>query len=192
MFVYAGLLPWLFLAASINNGGLSLLNQQGLLAKIYLPRLFVPTATVGGALVDMFLSSIVFTAMLAIYGFSPASGVWFVPALLLLTIIAALGMAYLLSALTINFRDMRFLIPFLAQIMMWLSAAVYPASIFGSHQKWLAINPLYGIISGYRSAILGEPWQRMALAVAIIEISVLFVFGLFYFRRAERRFADIA
>ena len=192
VYVYAGLLPWLFLQAGITNGGLSLINQQALLGKIYLPRLFVPAATVGSAFVDMCLSAIVFVAMLVLYGFAPPAAVWLVPGLLVMTIVAALGFAFMLSALTINYRDMRFLIPFFAQIMMWLSAAVYPAKIFGHYEKWLAINPVYGLISGYRSAILGEPWRTGAIAIAAVEIAVLFVYGLFYFRRAERRFADIA
>jgi lipopolysaccharide transport system permease protein len=192
VFVYAGLLPWLFLQAAITNGGLSLINQQALLGKIYLPRLFVPAATVGGAFVDMWLSAIVFVGMLGLYRFAPASGVWFVPVLAVMTLVAALAFAFTLSALTINFRDMRFLIPFFAQIMMWLSAAVYPAKIFGHYEKWLAINPVYGLISGYRSALLGEPWHAAAMGIAAVEIVALFLFGLFYFRRAERRFADIA
>ena len=152
----------------------------------------VPAATVGSAFVDMCLSAIVFVAMLVLYGFAPPAAVWLVPGLLVMTIVAALGFAFMLSALTINYRDMRFLIPFFAQIMMWLSAAVYPAKIFGHYEKWLAINPVYGLISGYRSAILGEPWRTGAIAIAAVEIAVLFVYGLFYFRRAERRFADIA
>jgi ABC-type polysaccharide/polyol phosphate export permease len=192
VFVYAGMLPWLFFQASINTGGMSLISQQNLLAKIYLPRLFMPTASIGSALIDMGLSAIVFCAMMAFYHFVPSHQIWAVLPLLMLSIIGGLGFAYLLSALTVNFRDMRFLIPFLSQILMWLSGAMYPPRIFGEHENWLAINPIYGVISAYRSAMLGDPWNFWALGIAMLELIFLFVFGLFYFKRAERRFADIA
>lgn len=192
IFIYAGLLPWLFIQAAITNGGMSLVNQQNLLSKIYLPRLFMPTSSVGSALIDMALSSVVFAGMMAIYRFLPSGNCWAVLPLLLLSIVCGLGFAYLLSALTIAFRDVRFIIPFMAQVLMWLSGAMYPPRIFGGHEQWLAINPVYGIISGFRSALLGEPWNPGAILLSVIESIVLFFFGLYYFRRAERRFADIA
>ena len=195
VFVFAGLLPWLFLQASINNGGMSLISQQNLLSKIYLPRLYMPTAVVGNALIDMGLSTVVLCGAMAIYRFAPPiAHLMFLPLFLLLAIITALGFSYLLSALTVNFRDVRFLIGFFSQILMWISAAVYPARIFGEHEKWLAINPLYGIIGAFKWALIGRgmPLNAWALSISIIEGFALFVFGIFYFRRAERRFADIA
>jgi lipopolysaccharide transport system permease protein len=192
IFVYAGMLPWLFFQASITGGGMSLVSQQNLLAKIYLPRLFMPTSTIGTALIDMSLSAIVFCGMMAFYHFIPSGQIWAVLPLLLIMIVGGLGFAFLLSALTINFRDMRFLIPFLSQILMWLSGAMYPPRIFGDHETWLAINPIYGVIAAFRSAILGDPWKWSALGIACTEIAVVFVFGIFYFKRVERRFADIA
>jgi len=192
VFVYAGMLPWLFLQACINNGGMSLVSQQQLLTKIYMPRLFMPTASVGSALVDMGLSTIVFVAMMMVMGVAPSVHVWAVIPLLLLAIITGLGFAYLLSAATVNYRDLRFLIPFFSQILMWMSGAMYPPRIFDKHENWLIINPFYGIIAAFRSAILGEPWNFTALAVSIVMVIAIFIFGLFYFRKAERRFADIA
>jgi len=194
VFVYAGLLPWLFLQSSINNGGMSLISQQNLLTKIYMPRLFMPAATIGGALVDMTLSLLVLTGVMFICDYQPYwSHLLAFPILLGLAIICGLGCAFLLSALTVNFRDMRFLIPFLSQILMWVSAAVYPARIFAGHDKWLAINPLYGIIAAFKWMLVRDmPLNRPALIIATIESVVLFFFGLFYFKRAERRFADIA
>jgi homopolymeric O-antigen transport system permease protein len=192
LWVFAGLVPWMFLQAGITNGGLSLLNQQNLLSKIYLPRLFIPTSTCGSALIDMALSSIVFSVLMAINRFAPSHQIVYLPLLLLLAIVCSLGMSYLLSALTINYRDVRFLIPFLAQILMWLSAVMIPDRIFGQYRKWLAINPIYGIIAAFRSVILGTDWHRGALIVSIVQSAGLLVLGLFYFRKAERRFADIA
>src|SRR5262249_8641867 len=131
LWVFAGLVPWMFLQSGITNGGLSLVNQQNLLSKIYLPRLFIPTSTCGRALIDMTLSSTVFAALMLINRFAPTREIVYLPLLLLLAIICSLGMSYLLSALTINYRDVRFLIPFLAQILMWLSAVMIPDKIFG-------------------------------------------------------------
>jgi lipopolysaccharide transport system permease protein len=192
LWVFAGLVPWMFLQAGITNGGLSLLNQQNLLSKIYLPRLFIPTSTCGSALIDMALSSIVFSVLMAINRFAPTHQIVYLPLLLMLAIVCSLGMSYLLSALTINYRDVRFLIPFLAQIIMWISAVMIPDRIFGEYRKWLAINPIYGIIAAFRSVLLGTEWHRGALAVSILQSVGLLILGLFYFRKAERRFADIA
>jgi lipopolysaccharide transport system permease protein len=193
LYVYAGLLPWMFLSTSITNGGLSLVNQQNLLSKIYLPRLFIPGSTIGTALIDMSLSAVVFTGMFAWYGYVPSANIVWLPLLMLMLITMALGFAFMLSALTINYRDVRFLIPFLAQVLMWVSAAVYPPRIFSERQMgWLDFNPVYGAIAAFRSAILGEPWHLRALVVAAVFAAVLFVWGLYYFKKAERRFADIA
>jgi lipopolysaccharide transport system permease protein len=194
VFVYAGLLPWLFLQASINNGGMSLISQQNLLTKIYMPRLFMPMATIGGGLVDMSLSLLVLCGVMGYYGYHPYwSHLLAFPLLLGLAITCGLGCAFLLSALTVNFRDMRFLIPFLSQILLWISAAVYPARIFAGHDQWLAINPLYGIIAAFIWMLVRDmPLNRVAVMISVVESLVLFVVGLFYFKRAERRFADIA
>ena len=155
----------------------------------------MPTAVVGNALIDMGLSALVLCGAMALYQFAPPiSHLLFLPVFLLLAIITGLGFAYLLSALTINYRDVRFLIGFFSQILMWISAAVYPARIFGEHEKWLAINPLYGIIGAFKWALIGRgmPLNGWALTISIIESVALFTFGTFYFRKAERRFADIA
>jgi lipopolysaccharide transport system permease protein len=193
LYVYSGLLPWLFLAAAISTGGMSLVYQQNLLTKIYMPRMLIPMAAVGVGLVDMALSAVVFTGMFMWYGYVPSSQIVYLPLLLILAVVLANGLAISLSALTVNFRDMRFLLPFVAQILMWVSAAVYPPRIFKpEHMSWLDFNPIYGVITGFRSALLGEPWNFRALAIATGFAVVAMVWGMFYFKKAERRFADIA
>jgi len=192
VFIYAGLLPWLFIQTSINNGGMSLVSQQSLIAKIYLPRLFIPLSTIGSALVDFALSAAVLVGVMIVYRFAPPAHVWAVIPLMLLAILLSAGFALSLSALTVTFRDVRFLIPFLAQTLMWASAVVYPDTIFGPYRKWLAINPVYGVISGFKAAILGDQWHYGAIASSAVTSLALLIFGLFYFKRAERRFADIA
>ncbi len=193
VFVYAGLLPWTFFAQSVTHGGQSLVNQQQLLTKIYLPRLFVPAASVGGGLVDLLISFGVYAVILLIYGIAPSWQVVFVPALIVLTLSAALGLATGLAALTVAYRDFRYVVPFLVQILMFLSPVVYPVSIVPARYQWLlALNPMAGIIDGYRAAILGRPWNFTTLASSSAATILLLLTGLFYFRSTERRFADIA
>lgn len=193
VYIYAGLLPWLFFANAISLGGMSLVSQQNLLTKIYFPRLFVPTATVGSGLVDMALSGLVFVALMAYYGVVPGTAILLIPFLLLLTCFVALGIAYALSALTVSYRDFRFVIPFMVQVWQYMSPVVYPSSIVPEQYRWiLFLNPMTGIIDGFRSAVFGLPIPWVALLMSTCITCVLFVFGMFYFRKTERRFADIA
>jgi len=193
VFCYAGLLPWTFFANALTHGGQSLVNQQHLLTKVYLPRLFVPSASVLGGLVDFAISFGVYAAILAGFRIVPSWQVVFVPLLVVLTIMASLGFAFILAALTVAYRDFRYVVPFMVQAMMYLSPVVYPVSIVPQKYHWvLALNPMAGIIDGYRSAVLGRPWNGTTLGVSAASACVLFLFGLFYFRKTERRFADIA
>ncbi|QDU89332.1 Teichoic acid translocation permease protein TagG [Pirellulimonas nuda] len=193
VYVYAGLLPWLFFSNAVSLGGMSLVNQQQLLTKIYFPRLFVPSATVTGSLVDMGLSFCVFAAMMAIYGVAPSPLIVLLPCLVLLVWAASLGIAYLLSALTVSYRDFRFVIPFMVQAWQFLSPVVYPTSIIPERYRLLyALNPLAGIIEGFRGVIFGTPIPWGMLAVSTLSSLFLLVFGMLYFRKTERRFADIA
>lgn len=195
VFVYAGLLPWTFFATAINAGGLSLVNQQSLLTKIYFPRLFVPAAAVGGALVDLAISFGVMAALMIWYHVVPTWGVAAILPLVPLLCIAALGVAFTLSALTVTYRDFRFILQFLVQAWMYLSPVIYPVSVVPARWRWaLALNPMYGIIDGFRAALFSryEGWAPLNLCISAVSGVALFVFGLFYFRKTERRFADIA
>ncbi|MHC4947617.1 MAG: ABC transporter permease [Planctomycetota bacterium] len=193
VFVYAGLLPWTFFSTSVNLSGLSLVNQQQLLTKIYFPRLFVPTASIGAGLVDLAISFGVYAVILLIFQTAPSWQVVYLPGLVLLTILATLGFGYLLSALTVAYRDFRYVVPFMMQAMLYMSPVIFPVSIVPERYHWLlAINPMAGIIDGYRSAILGKPWNLTTLTISSITTVALFVFSLYYFRKTERRFADIA
>jgi len=195
VFIYCALLSWTLFSTSLTLGGMSLVNQQNLLTKIYLPRLFVPAATIGGAVVDMGISALMLGALTLMYGVMPTMWLLMVPVLIFFTLLTALGSAFLLSALTVSYRDFRFLIPFMTQTLMWISFVPYPISP-GTNEKWgklLSINPMFGLIGGYRSAIFGWPnWDWANLAISCLSGTILFVFGLFYFRKTERRFADIA
>jgi lipopolysaccharide transport system permease protein len=201
VFVLSGLLPWQLFATALSMGGMSLVNQQHLLTKIYFPRLFIPTAVVGGALVDLAVASLLFAAILVACGIVPTWGILLLPALLAVTVAVALGMAYLLAALTVTYRDFRFIVPFLTQIWMWVSFVPLPPEIVkDSRWKWLlSLNPMYSIIAAWRKVLLGSRaedyrigWDWRYFTVSLLITAGVFVLGLFYFRRTERRFADIA
>jgi len=194
LYIFAAMIPWLFVSQAISMGGLSLVNQQHLLSKIYLPRLYIPAASIGSGLVDMFISFAVFFLWMAFKGFMPSWQIIFLPALILLTIIVSVGIASLLSAATVTYRDLRFLIPFITQLGMWVSCVPLPVDkILPEKWQWILIfNPLFGIFDAYRSAILGLPWRPWHLTSAVFFSVVILILGLFYFRKTERRFADIA
>jgi lipopolysaccharide transport system permease protein len=202
VFVFAALLPWQLFATALNAGGMSLLGQQNLITKIYFPRLYVPTSVVGGALLDMGISLLFVVVLMAWFHVVPALTILLLPLLLILTIACSLGVAYLFSALTITYRDIRFLIPFIGQVWLFGSFVAFPPSVFGTlgpkTKLLLALNPMYGIIAAWRKMLLGGApdsmtgWHPLYLVSSIVITAGLLLVGLFYFRRTERRFADIA
>jgi lipopolysaccharide transport system permease protein len=193
LFVYAGLLVWMFVSTGVSNGGMSLMNAQNLLTKVYFPRLFVPAAVIGTAMVDTLISFGVFFIIMAGFHIMPPWTVIFIPLLMLMTILTVLGISFSLAALTVTYRDFRFIVPFMIQAWMFISPVMYPLDSNIPWKHWLlALNPLFGIIRAYRSALLGQHWDLPALGIAAAETAVLTLFGLFYFKKTERRFADIA
>jgi lipopolysaccharide transport system permease protein len=193
LFVFAGLIPWTFVNGGVTSAAQSLIQQQTVLSKVYFPRLFVPTATFGPFLVDMLISFALYGLLLAYHGFVPSWQVVFLPALIALTLTAALGLGFALAALIVVYRDLRHALPFVMQVLMFVSPVIYPVGMLPPRFQWLlALNPLSGIIGGYRSAVLGTPWNVPALAASAGVTAALFAFGLFYFRKTERLIADIA
>ena len=192
LFVYAALVPWTFFANSVNASALSLLNNQNMLSKIYFPRLYVPSALVGGALVDMIIALSLFGILMPYYHYGPSWSLLALPLVIVVTFVAALGIGLTLASLTILYRDLRFVIPFMLQLMMFVSGVITPIGLsHRSSQYLLALNPMYGIISAFRSAILGFSWDLGPLSVSVLSTIGLFLFGLFFFRRTERLIADI-
>jgi lipopolysaccharide transport system permease protein len=192
LFVFAGLLPWNFFSSGVSTAGVSLVSQQDLLTKVYFPRLFVPASAIGTCLVDFAIASVLFGILLVWYGTMPSWQIVFVPILLLFVILATLGLGFLLSAITVTFRDLRLAVPFLMQALMYLSPVVYAVSIVPPEWHWvLALNPMAGLIDGFRSAILGKPWNFTTLGVSCSVSVLLFVFGTYKFRMTEQKFADI-
>lgn len=196
IFLYAGLLPWTLFSGAVAKSGVSLVSQNHLLTKIYFPRLFVPTAGVGACLVDFALSCTVYVGLIVWYAYVPGPFAVLLPLLVLLTVITSLGVGYILASLTVTYRDFRFVVPFMMQIWMFLSPVIYPVTLLDDGRHWfrwvLMLNPMTGIIEGFRSALLNRPLDLPSLATAALLGVSIFIFGLYNFRRTERRFADIA
>jgi lipopolysaccharide transport system permease protein len=191
--VFAGLLPWTFFSNAVSQASLSLISQQALLTKIYLPRAFIPASSIGSGMVDLLVSFAVFAGLMVYYQIAPGWGLLLLPVLVLITAMAALGVGLTLAALIVGYRDVRHLVPFLLQCWLYLSPVVYPVAVVPPQwRSWLALNPMAGLIDAYRSALLGTPWKPETLMVSALSAMVLLVFGLFYFRKVERRFADVA
>lgn len=203
VFVYAGILPWQFFSSSMSQAGSSLVAQSNLLTKVYVPRLMIPISRAGVSFVDLAISSVVYGLIISLYHFDVVgdgtwgfTGTWSLAALPLLlgmTAVAAMGFGVWLAALTVSYRDFNYVVPFITQALMYLSPVIYPVSLVPEGYQWLAaLNPMMGLIDGYRSAILGDDWNPTTLAVSSATAVVVFLTGIVHFRRTERRFADVA
>ena len=193
IFVYAGLLPWTFFANAVSQSSVSLVNQSQLLTKVYFPRLFIPSSSIGVGLVDFSLSFGVYVCLMLWYGHAPGVSVVLLPLLLLLTMMTALGVGVFLASVTVAYRDFRLVVPFMVQIWMYLSPVVYAVTLVPEKYRWImAFNPMTGIIGGFRSVLLNQPVDWNALGISLLISSILLTIGVANFRRTERRFADIA
>jgi lipopolysaccharide transport system permease protein len=192
VFAYAGLLPWTFFANALTTSGNSLVGSANLITKVYFPRMIVPTAAVAAGLIDLAIGFIML-ALLMIYYQVPLSLnlLMLLPLVVLITILAtAVGMW--LSALNVKYRDIRFALPFLIQLWMFISPVIYPATLVPAKWRWLfALNPVTGIIEGFRSALFGKPFHWTSLAISVVLTLLAMVYAAFSFTRVERRFADI-
>ena len=193
VFSYAALLPWQLFAGALQRAGASLVGNANLLTKVYFPRLAIPISAVAAGLVDFVISFLVLLGLMIYYGIKPTWAILTLPLLVLLALLTALAVGLWLSALNVHYRDVQYLIPFLIQAWMYASPVVYSVGLIPSG-KWRLIyglNPLAGVIQGFRWALLGAnpPDELMVVSVAIV--FVLLISGLFYFRRMEKTFADV-
>lgn len=192
VFVYAALLPWTFFANAVNASANSLVGSSNLVSKVYFPRVLIPVASIGGPLVDFAVAAVVLLALCGWYGLAPSTSLLMLPALVAATILVALGAGLFLSALNVAYRDFRYVTQFLLQFWMFASPVVYPASLVPQEIRWAYyLNPMAGIIEGFRSAVLGRAVDGEALAISCAVAIVVFAVGVAYFEKVERRFADI-
>jgi len=192
LFALAGLVPWTFFSNAITQSGNSLVGSSNLITKVYFPRLIVPSAAMLAGLVDFALAFVLFVVMMIYYRVAPTVQLLFFPVLVLMTALFALGVGTWFAALNVKYRDVRFALPFLIQIWLFVSSVILPSSALPQKYRWLLmLNPMSGIIEGYRSALFGLPFDWPALGVAAaITVAVLF-YAIYSFARVERSFADI-
>jgi lipopolysaccharide transport system permease protein len=192
IFVFAGLLPWQFFSESLSRSGSSVAGSANLITKVYFPRLIVPLSSAGACLVDFAISFTILFGLMLWYGVPITLSTLAIIPLVGLTVVAALGAGILLSAFNVTYRDFQYLIPFGIQIWFFLTPVVYPVRAIPQKWQWLiSLNPMTGIVDAYRSAILGKPFEWGNLAISMVVTLVVFVAGLFYFRRVESSFADV-
>ena len=192
IFVYAGLLPWTFFANAITSSAGSLVSSSNLVSKVYFPRLIIPLASAGSGLADFAVAAVVLLVMMLWYGIGWSLNLLLAPLLIAGTVFIALGVGIALAALTVAYRDFRYVVPFLVQVWMFATPVVYPASLVPTEWRWLLfLNPMAGFIEGFRAAFLGRPFDWTAIAISLAVAAVLFLLGAAYFEKVERRFADI-
>ncbi len=192
LFALAGLVPWTFFSNAITASGNSLVGSANLITKVYFPRLIVPAAAMLAGLIDFVLAFILLVGMMLYYRVTPTLNLLFLPVLILLTMLFALGVGTWMAALNVKYRDVRFALPFIIQLWLFVSSVIVPSSSASPKWRWLlTLNPMSGIIEGYRSALFGLPfdWPALGLA-AVITVSVL-MYSVYSFGRVERSFADI-
>ena len=192
VFSYTGLLPWALFASALQKAGSSLVGSSSLLTKVYFPRLIIPMAGVVGGLPDFIISFAVLGGLMAYFGVAPTWNVVWLPAFVLLALATALAFGLWLSALNVLYRDVGYIIPFLIQLWMYLSPVAYPIdNVEGPARILYGLNPMAGVIAGFRWALLGgKPPDTLILAATGI-ITVVLISGFFYFKRMERTFADV-
>jgi lipopolysaccharide transport system permease protein len=194
IFSYTGLLPWGFFAAALEVSARSMLQSGGMVSKIYFPRIIVPLSSVLANLVDFLIASVILIGMMVYYQITPTINILWLPLFLLLAMITAIGVGLWFSALLVMYRDVNYLLPFITEIWKYISPVVYSVTLIPEKWQWLySINPMSGVIFGFRWALLGKPESIDLVSIAISSAIALIVFvsGLFFFRRMERVFADM-
>jgi lipopolysaccharide transport system permease protein len=193
IFVYAGLLPWTYFANAVTASGNSLVGSANLITKVYFPRIMVPASAALAGLLDFAIAVLLLAFLMVYYQFVPGVGLILFPVLVALTFVCAVSVGLWLSALNVQYRDIRYVIPFLIQIWLFVSPVIYPVSFVNERFRWiLAVNPMGGVIHAYRASLLGrQPIDWTLLGISTSVIVFLFLSGLYYFRRMERTFADV-
>ena len=193
IFAFAALVPWTLFSNGLTQATNSLVGSSHLVKKVYFPRLIIPMATVLAGVVDFFLAFAVLLILMAFYGIAPTVNIVFLPLFLLMTLIASLAVSLWLSALNVQYRDIKYIIPFLTQIWLFATPIAYSSSLLSEPWRTIyGLNPLVGVVEGFRWCLLGTnaPPSMMTLISTLAALLIL-VSGAFYFRRMEKTFADI-
>jgi lipopolysaccharide transport system permease protein len=193
IFSMAGLVPWTFFVYGLSQASNSLVGSQNLIKKVYFPRLVIPISSLCSGLVDFAIAFVILFVMMFYYGIAPGWNILWIPAFILLTLVTSLGVGLWLSALNVEYRDVRFTIPFLTQFWMFATPIAYPSSLLSEPWRTVyGLNPMVGVVEGFRWGLLGTQTQPGPMVLASVGAAIfLMITGAFYFRRMERTFADV-
>ncbi len=191
LFAYAGLLPWTFFANAVTNSSNSLIANSNLISKVYFPRIMIPAAAVAAGLMDLVIASVILIGLAFYYRVTLTWGILLLPFFVLLTTLLALGLGICVSALNVKYRDVRHALPFILQSWMFMTPIIYPASIVPAQFRWaLALNPMTGIVEGFRAALYGGSLNPMAIAISVALTFLLLIGAAYVFKRIERVVVD--
>lgn len=194
VFTFAGILPWQLFQGALQRASVSLVGNSNLLTKVYFPRLIIPLSAVAAGVVDFLISFLVMVGLMIYFGVPFTWNMLWLPALVLLVVVSALAVGLWFSAMNVQYRDIQHMIPFLLQVWMYASPVAYSINMIDAAPIWklvYGLNPMAGVIQGFRWALLGSEPPGQLMIVSIVIVLILLVSGLFYFRRMERHFADI-
>lgn len=192
LFSYAGLLPWNFFNTAVGGSSASLVGNANLITKVYFPRLVIPGAAVGAALFDFAIAAVLLLPMMFFYGVGFSARLLMLPMLTILLTLAALGVGMWTAALNVRYRDVKYALPFALQVWMFVTPIIYPVNFVPERwRRLLALNPLSGIIQGFRAAILGRPFDWTGIGLSTALTLALLLYATYTFRRMERGFADL-
>jgi lipopolysaccharide transport system permease protein len=192
IYVYAGLLPWTYFGNAVSSAASSVVSSSHIVSKVYFPRLLVPLASLGAALVDFAVSAIVLAVLMVWYRVPVHSSMLLVAPLLLSLVLMAAGMGAALASLNVKYRDFRYVVPFLLQLWMYVTPVLYAPEIVPDQYEWaLTINPMAPLVQGFRAAILGQAQQLSGLLWGALSSLVVFAAGVTYFHSAEEQFTDL-
>jgi lipopolysaccharide transport system permease protein len=193
VFAYAGLLPWTFFANSVTQSSNSLVGNANLITKVYFPRIIIPSAAVGAGLVDFAIAFVVLVGLMIYYRVEVTWGILMLPVLALHITFFSIAVGMWLSALNVKYRDIRFVLPFLIQLWMFVSPVIYPASMIPEKWRWLLmLNPLTGIIENFRAALfVQKQFDWVSLGISMLSTILMLLYSIYSFRRMEKHFADV-
>jgi lipopolysaccharide transport system permease protein len=192
LFSFAALIPWALFSEGLTRSSASMVNNAGIMTKVYFPRLIMPIAGILSPIVDFLIAFVILLLMMVYYGYVPTIAVVFLPLFILLTLLTSLAIGLWISSLNVKYRDFQYTVPFLLQILLFASPIIYPSSLIPEQfQLIYSLNPMVGVIEGFRWSLLGTSPPGAMILVSAVVVVLLLVLGLFYFKRMEQYFADV-
>jgi lipopolysaccharide transport system permease protein len=191
LMVFVGMLPWQFFSNALSESSSSLIGNANLITKVYFPRIIIPVSSVITSLLDFFISFIILIGMMIWFQFVPQWQIIFLPLFIILLFFCSMGLGLYLTAINVKYRDFRYIIPFIIQFGLYITPVGFSSALIGAKWKILfSLNPMVGIINGFRWCILGEAMDWYSLIMSAVIIFIFFLIGIFYFRKMENSFAD--